>query len=567
VWMPAIGGPAAISAGLLGAGLAALSTPALATNVVNYPANANISTNLYMSGSSALDGILERSIAASSTGICQTNTLDIYLDDGGVIGSYTTFVAFCSINTLPNQGANKFAAIRKVATGGSGNGVTPLVNGTTLTYLNFAGLAVDPNLATDCPNTAFTTGSTGLEKVAAVTDPNGGATLIPAYNVWHCAANLVSRGISEAVVPSIGWSDAEPSIFTAVSTSSLTINTAVQIVFGIPVNKILRDNLQRAEGLGIGQDDVANMPSLQKTLVAGLFSSSQPVTFWNQLTQTDGTAFHVCSNAADNTTTCSNSGSGANIGLVSGTVFIARRSTTSGTQRTNQLYFLGQDLCLNSAPPGFVAGSTSQTPLNCQNASNNPTINGAGTNRAFQMSDTEDLIGCLTQFNNRNIGALGIASTDYAGQTAGNTNAAIRYVKINGFAPTLLNAAQGLYDLVGQSTSQFVTGNLASPNLDVYNSINVFIGTAAGVRTLDISGNTNNVLVSGNSGSYQGVLALDVSLNGGAAPVPNSPPITEAAIRANPVSGFVRPNTGTALQPSCTPYQINAAPWGLVQPQ
>ncbi len=392
----------AAACGILSAPAHALLASAY-TNAPSWPAPISLATpggefvgdtmNIRVSGATAQDpGLL-----ASATRYCAAGTMTRY-------SISNNFVYFCTANLAritPRAGATKIA-FYKYSVGGSGAGVAP-VNGGTVATPTAASLISTPfldlaKLATSCAPGA-----------SSVVDVDGAGPL-SSFQDFTCAgasSSLVTNAVSY-----IGVSDVEPQFFgTPASYSRLQAQALATVIFGVPVTRNIYEALQAAQGIPVGGITEADMPSLTQGQITSMFT--QVGQSWSGLT-------------------------GATVG--DDLVYVARRADSSGTQKTFEALVartgngtLGGRECQAGVDP-FVAG-----PAALDNAAANSLC--TADNLVVNASGSNQVLTCMNAHHNGGRGAIGTISTEFK-TTAGGL---IRFVKINGLAPTHANVARGAY--------------------------------------------------------------------------------------------------------------------------
>ena len=295
------------------------------------------------------------------------------------------------------------------------------------------------------------------------------------------------------MVPTVGVSDVNPEMFvgdnvpagflpidaTAVS-ARLTVVPGAALVFGIPVSLPLYNALQLAQGKTVGAIDEVNMPSLSKAEVASIMAGR--VKNWNQFK-----AGPTGQGLRDYVVSLGGTAPGSNL------VNICRRVNGSGTQAQMSAKFLNYPCTAGASSP--TASSSALTgPV--------VTLNSSSGN-----VDT-----CLNTAATNNRWAVGLQALEKNFLVAGAYPLAYRFVKIDGVAPTLANAANGKYFDVVENTFQWrrVGGastpalQLSGDKLNLMSDIANGAGSATIVRTVM---NPNFVYGFGQSG----YLALDTN--------------------------------------------------------
>jgi hypothetical protein len=519
--------------GLCGAGLFAWALDPTAT-----PINCGTHTAcIYISGSPGVDNLLANTVARGvAAGGAGNGTCDRWLD--GKLGStaQTTELIYCSLSAGKFFGGNLGAAktelaVWKYSVGESTNGIGPIYNSLPLNFqLTYQSCA------------------------PAVGMCGGGGTPDMAYTSHTCSA----QGGTAAQVPYIGFSDQEPRVFgfATTPTAGFRSDPSYQLVFGIAATKYLRDQLQRAKlcnpggegnlpvGCAVGDETVTCQPSISHGMVSGIMQGK--VTLWTQLFDACGAPFSLV-------------GSGGG----SQTVFFARRSNGSGTQRISNINFMAQGECTNvlNFAPAPLPGTASATPSVCLAAPPNPTILPTGANRIFQMNSNEDLLECMNDFNTNVYGALAIASTDYQpGGQGGALPSGYRFLKLDGVAPSLAQAAKGRYIYVSEPTmqSQDITSNpYTDPAVAPFrDALLAALQSVANAQESNVCNNT------GSASPWWGGALIPQTVGTGGSVGPAAPnPITEAAIHTTPVATATKQGNTTGRPANC--YPTTGFPAGL----
>lgn len=451
------------------------SSGAFALSAAQYNSTPGDTLDVFVSGASAQDGALERLFRNT----CDAGTLDIYR-----AGSNQR-VLFCRISNAGVPGfpvAGQKVAIHKTSVGGSGNGVQPVANQTPLTFIDMNAIKSG---AISC---------TGTSTVAAETV--AGTTFAGYTDHTNCGSTSGTRN----AVPDAGISDVEPALVgaSAAEISRLNVQSQNAVVFGVPVTEALRNALQEAQGLTVGAEDEANMPSLSKAQLASIYNGG--IVDWTQL---------VSGNGTDLASAASNPPSDTQ-------VYLCRRVSTSGTQASFEVHMLGQR-CV-SGVVGMLAG-------------NDGGVVGAGT--VNEGSGTGNVISCLNTHDGANRWAVGLFSTEnvetnaVAGVNDGNV---WRFIKINGAAPSLLNTANGKHDFFMEQSIQWRNANsgnaLAGLKLTLMQDVAANAGSPSIIRAIN-----NGFHHSWGDG---GVMALITNGHMPTMPAPGTP-VTAADVAANPV--------------------------------
>jgi hypothetical protein len=465
---------------------------------------------LYISGSSAQDEALENLIRlpsgiAGAPALCAPNSLDIYR---GTVAGTANRVFYCRTSRdVPGVAAGLRLAIYK-SSGGSGEGVTPVSGSTPLPFLDLAKLPPGAGCQHGQP-------VKGTADLAAYTNHTG------------------CDGASKLVRPRAGLSDVNPELVGTV-TGALTVRPQNQIVWGLPVSKNLRNALQTIQGLVPStvphddplRDSEASMPSLARAQVAALFSGA--IRSWDQFYDSNGTPLTRSSLLAPGPPRDPDA-SGASPGAyrpdpaTGSPVYVCRRIATSGTQAAYEVHYL-RARCESDAMP-FLApndGSNLNTGGDVARLVRIPRPAGS----VFAGVGTADVRDCLDAHAQFNRWAVGLLSTENVGN---NGNRKFRYVKVDGVAPTLLNAYLGRWPHVTEQSMQWRKSFDPSLTTTSEGRVLAFLSTNLGLPRV-LSALNSGFVHSWGQGGY-----LAPATSGFAAP---NPPVTADALRLNPVGGL-----------------------------
>ena len=388
---------------------------------------------IFASGASAQDSNVEKLFAE----LCQTGTLDVYYDNVNSAKPGANHRAlFCTLDGTKVTGLDNGSPkvlFHKRSAGGSAYGVNNVINGDKVSAMNVA--------TTNC-----------------TLDP-AEAKVVEGQKIWRCNA---TEGTSDIIqmASDVGVSDVNPGLFRGLNTpvggkdvvaadvpKKLDIQSGGALVFGVPVTQSLRDALQRAQ-IDQGRLDAACetkdtaecMPSLSRYQIASLFTGS--VGKWSK--------FNVI--AQDGTSKLLTSYAKAGEIGTDDKVYICRRVRGSGTQTQFNAKFLNYP----------CAGSAVGTPTEVVNQLAGPiTILNSGAG---------DVDLCLDDFNaGTNNGksntkslkawAIGLQSTE----KNADLKYGYRFIKVDGVAPTLEEAAAGRYMDFAEVTWQWRKAALGGP--------------------------------------------------------------------------------------------------------
>jgi len=419
---------------MLAAGASAYALPISSYNEAD---TANQVT-LRIGGATAVDPGLEKlwQVNLANSGVCANGSLDFFRSQNRLHR-----LAFCTGSTnLPAALQGKRLAIFKASTGGSGNGVGPMVRSTlALPYWD--------------PATITTT----LSTCAGITRTAAGS-----FAQWVEHDACANTGTANRT-PDAGISDLEPAIFKTAFVPSL-LNSELGaipplgiagVAMGVPVSLNVYKRLQALtfavssvchpsnagystdpDGAGgvrpINGDSQDCSPSLTRSQAAALYSNFYPS--WDLILSSDGST-----NVGDV--------AGAGIPAIAGApgdhpVYVCRRVDTSGTQNTFQTYFLGQRC---SGETTFLTAAAEPVRVR----------EGSGSGQVVQCFN-----GTLPSNNlPANAGAIGVLSLEFqAGSQSASDN--WRFVKLNGVAGCVPQIIKSKYDFIAESTFQWRTATV-----------------------------------------------------------------------------------------------------------
>jgi hypothetical protein len=467
---------------------------------------------LYVSGSSAQDEALENLIrltsgVAGAPNLCEPGTLDIYR---GAISGTVNRVFYCRTSrNVPGLAAGLRLAIYK-SSGGSGDGVTPVSAATGARFIDLAKL---PQVS------------------ACLVGQAARATADLAAYGNHTGCD----GEGRSSVPRAGLSDVNPELVGGVS-APLTVRAQNQIVWGLPVSKNLRNALQTLQGLvrsTVPHDDPSRdteeaMPTLARAQVAALFSGA--IKSWDDFYDSQGapltrSALLAPGPPADPDASGASPGAYRPDRATGASVYICRRIASSGTQASYEVHYL-RARCEADAPSFVVPNDGSD--LKNGGDPNRLVRIAHPAGRVFAGLGTADVRECLDAHAQFNRWAVGILSTESVGN---NGNRKFRFVKVDGAAPTLLNAYLGRWPHVTEQSMQWRRSY--DPMLTTTSEGRVlgFIATNLGLPRVIAALDTGFVHPWGQGGYLAPATSGFPSSN---------PPITAETLRLNPVGGLTR---------------------------
>ncbi len=260
----------------------------------------------------------------------------------------------------------------------------------------------------------------------------------------------------EQVVSDGGLSDLEFSTLPPTAGGSscngvtLSENSIWGTIFSTPVSLNLRDALQCVQGLSVGAEDEANMPSLPKSLIGSAFSGG--IATWLDV-NIDGVSLPQRLAQKIAAGECPSYSHTRPASLEAYQVTACRRVDTSGTNTQFRVKFLGE-FCAISAN-GMLVDNTSNSSINPDPKS---VLNWAGQSSdkgldlpaIHETSGSSDMSECLDAFSDPSLTgaqvrwAFGIQSLEKNVGPA-YADGDWRFIKIDGIAPTTTNTLNGSY--------------------------------------------------------------------------------------------------------------------------
>jgi len=412
--------------------------PAFAVTASNYSNTGEFTgstLNIRISGATAQDN----GVLGSALSLCQAGTVHKY-------SISNNFVYYCTPDAgtnpgqiaIPTRAASNGGPINKLAiykysVGGSAFGVTPLNsnvvadgstggNGAQLPFLDLAKI------------NAVCTGANATTSTLTFGPGTSGS-----YTNVACGTGAMTT----PAVTYVGLADVEPAFFTN-ATNNIGFTAATSIIFGPVVTKNVYDRLQTLQGLatpacGATLDSEGCMPTLTSAQLTTLYTQAGQA--WSSLGIT---------------------------GLANDAVFVARRTDTSGTQKSFEALVARSPNgdttaknCQTGTDPFVQPDSLTTTGDNesvCLSTGSLPTV--------FSGSGGGNLRNCLTNHQAGGRSAIGILTTE------DKPNASWRFVKVDGVAPNQANTAAGKYRFYTENVVVTRTaGALATNSAEGYSAL------------------------------------------------------------------------------------------------
>ena len=476
------------------AAAAIAAVPAFAIDSSTVPA----ANQLFVSGATATNQALYQITSlASANGFCEPGTIDVYIDtaDTGtqdLTDANDQFMVACTGRVAP--GAPTGFENQPILLAKESNGGSSRGTGIVAdsTPVEFLNPAA-PGCATS-------------RAVAAT-----GA--LAAYTL-----NAGCTGIFNQV-PGAGIADVEAALFLGGDQiTNLSANPLFQIVFAPAVSENLYRALQTAQGL-TADDDPANAPNITRGQLHRIFAGEAFT--WDEFQLPGGADF-----------------------LAGEDVYICRRGNDSGTQASFAAFVMNERC--NASVPGIFGPDTAS----CEAAGCDWDAGLFGGDFIFAADGSGDVRACLDFRNDSGQFAIGVLSTNTTLETnadpmTGNSDRDIRFVGIDGAAATLASVGNGGFHFVTENVLNTRTGDAPTGIAGaIVSAIVATIGEPTVISELNVG--------SRNPGGDTGILGRA----NGSTIVENTPPVTQAAMRTNPVSSFTR-SVGGATN-NCQPVSATA---------
>ena len=433
---------------------------------------------IYTSGGAAQDKAYGQVV---TTTLAAPGTVDVFsdvdpADPTQTLGARWTAYYFTGAANLPSGLAGKKILLEKRIYGAAGYGVVPLLANTTkglpLEHLNIAPTKQADWVAGATAQTwQQTISATNASKYLTLVVSDAGFAgvepsilLKPGTVNYPVPVNQVTTGQPEA-----GW----PTTLTTIPTTGATAFTILPtggLVYGVGVTADLYKVLQAAEiragklpnTVKIGAYDEASLPSLNRNVLASIISGN--VGSWDQIKIVDTTAGNTVKTLLDPSILNDASVNAPYVSQITGKSPIAVGNRYNGAAVGAVAYsvLLNYPSVANSFAPATAVPNTSTDEDASLPIVKQP---GGTTDTGNLLKDWQNGTN-LTGYNNVKNGAgyanrWGIAINNASGNSkvtaAGTGGDGWRYIKIDGYAPTLENVAAGAYPLWAEGTLIFHT--------------------------------------------------------------------------------------------------------------
>lgn len=479
----------------------------------------------------------------------------------GSIGSNWTAHYFTGHANLGSGLAGKKILLVRRTRGGTGYGVIPLINGIPIEHLNIQGLpasawVADGTKAWKQTISAANAGTYLIKKVSdggvIAVDPN--SVLKPGTENYPDQQNELTTGLPEP-----GW----PLNLTQLSTTNFTVIPTAGLVYGVAVTqdlyKVLQAAQKRAGALPqsavIGNYSETDMPNLNRTVVASLLAGK--IGAWDQVKIVDKTDGNVVKSLLDSSI------------LVDAGVSAPYKESTSGLNLTP----VALGLRNNGAATSVLAYSVFLNYPGTKNAfgpAGKTTDNAVDEDASLPIvkqpiiiSDTGALLKDwqngtnILGFNNVVDGlgyakrwgiAINTADKNTSVTASGTGGDPWRYIRIDGYAPTLENVAAGVYTYWSEGVVLYRKNKSADPQWALKTKLMKTL--ADGLGSPAIAGKATTTQAWGKTGAF----ATTADPRGFTASIPFD--------AGNPVAPFSHKNNG-AVHTEIVPVADPAAAGGL----
>jgi len=409
---------------------------------------------IFISGSSSMDNGLRNYITNS---LCEPNTTDVYLS-GGINGKnrgMTHSAIFCTVKAskVPNLQWDAKVLFLKRSIGGSGLGVAPLIESRQIEALNI--------FKSSCTQTND--------------NPNN----------WICNTNEPDP--FTLLIPDFGISDVEPLLFrgpntpagynpvTGASAQLLETRVVAALLFGVPVTNglynalqvIQKDRGELPDTCQIGDYTETCMPSLSRQQIATLISGT--IQNWDEFKfEKDGQTYSFTDYPGVDLLI--NEQKVATGREFSNFVHFCKRTSGSGTGAQQYIKYLN-----NPCASGTLSPSEWDNPFDGP--------------RALLNSSSGSMDQCLDDFDkgtnySRSINGerhnqdifseqpiVGWAFGQQSMEKNANLQSGYKFIKIDGVAPTLVNAHKGTYNDWVETSFQWRKNSLTGNKLRIIEKI------------------------------------------------------------------------------------------------
>jgi hypothetical protein len=416
---------------------------------------------IYTSGGAAQDKAYGKVV---STTLAKSGTLDTFndLDEKGNKGKRWTAYYFIGADNLSGGLAGKKILLEKRIYGAAGYGVVPVISATPLEHLNIIGLtSATPLETTGTPNVYSVlindtaSAKKYLKKVTSDAgflgvDPN--LLLKPKTENYPLPVNELITG-----KPDSKWSLTLTSVPTT-GANAFTVVPTGGLVYGVGVTLDLYKALQAAQKRAgilpdttiIGSYAEKDLPKLNRNVIASILAGK--IQNWEQFKIIDKTDGNKSKSLLDASILTDAGVSAPTTETVTGIptpvtpVAVGRRNNGAAVGAAAYAKFLNYPATSNSIAPAKATDNTSTAELATLPIVKSPTGTGDTGNLLKDWQNGTNVTGYNNVANAKRWGiAINSADQNSGVKADGTGGDGWRYIKIDGYAPTLENVAAGVY--------------------------------------------------------------------------------------------------------------------------
>lgn len=347
---------------------------------------------------------------------------------------------------------------------GSGFGAAPVCDagGQSVEYINIAGVGPNPGstYVNDAEVEGVSDGTSNCALKETLTAPGGGT--ISRYGCETESSIWGETGTESgtfSIKPDVGISDVGPDEIFQGSLATTDCDNVVPFAalpFTVVVTNGLYEALQEAQGLTVGDLSEANMPSVNRNILAAIFSGR--LNRWSEIT-------------FDGVPLTSFGGGPTSTFVDPDLITICRRADSSGTHASIAIKVLQQNAFVGPDP--FVTqrfnGSTQSTVIRTSGSSDQGAcmnmLSETGPGSAAYDVGFIGLPGATDEFGNWGISYQSATKDTFVDD--GKTG--YKRVKIDGFSPSAQNVAAGNYYVWTYSTINY--DNLGSAQVAIIDDL------------------------------------------------------------------------------------------------
>ncbi|MDO9106871.1 MAG: hypothetical protein Q7U57_18165 [Methylovulum sp.] len=501
---------------------------------------------------------------AVTSALAAADTVDTFNDVDAVTGSigsnWTAHYFYGHANLGTGLAGKKILLVRRTR-GGTGYGVIPLINSIPLEHLNIVGLPASAWVADGTKAWKQTISAANASQYLTKKVSDGGLLAVDPNSVLKPGTESYPDQQNELTTgaPEPNW----PLNLTQVNTATYSVLPTAGLVYGVAVTqdlyKVLQAAQKRAGNLSgnvvIGNYTETDMPNLNRNVVASLLAGK--IGAWDQFKIVDKTDNNTVKSLLDNSILTDagvsapyqESTTGSNLTPVA----LGLRNNGAATS------VLAYSVFLNYPDTKKAFGPAPKTADNAVDEDASLPI----VKQPIIISDTGTLLKDwqngtnILGFNNVKDGAAFAKRWGIAINTADKNNAVTangtggdpwRYIRIDGYAPTLENVAAGVYSYWSEGVVLYRTNKSGDPQWAL--KTKVLKTLADNLGSPAIAGAVNTTQAWGKTGTF----ATTADPRGFTASIPFN--------TSSPVAAFTHKNGGT-ISTAIVPVADAAATGGL----